>query len=554
MAAGRGVAIRPGVHVGPVGRLLVTIVNHYPRRSELSITSAYRPGARSHHRGLSYRSSPTAAVDIAAGNAAGMRDVAKWLYQFAGNTVELIHSTPFASDRGFYVKEQKRYPGGGPYAAKTRREHRDHVHFATSKTLATKILRALESGKGARPPAAAMASRTARTAAAPAARASAAPAKRRLSDRGAALIAEFEGLRKKLYNDPVGHCTIGIGHLVHKGRCNGSEPARFKKGITRKQAYALLKEDARRMEAAVNGLGVPLNQNQFDALVSFTYNLGPRWTTKNNGIRRALLARRYKDVPREMQKWAKAGGRRLPGLVRRRKAEGRFFAAGAPSKPAPRPPGVVKLADVQPGKNNGRVLVVQKALKREVGLDYASGPGRFGPRTRKAYTAWQRECRLPATGTPEIESLKKLGDKHKFKVQGSAAPPPKDGRVKSPVPGRKVTTPYGKPGNWQAGYHTGDDYAAPAGAPVVAVRDGTIVWSKANNPSYGNWIGHRADNGRVYVYCHLSSRAVKTGQKVKAGQRIGRVGQTGKATGPHLHLEDHPAGDFRYGRGREPRW
>ena len=117
-----------------------------------------------------------------------------------------------------------------------------------------------------------------------------------------------------------------------------------------------------------------------------------------------------------------------------------------------------------------------------------------------------------------------------------------------------MTTPYGKRGSWAAGYHTGDDYAAPEGTPVVAVRDGKIVCSKANDPSYGNWIGHRADNGRVYVYCHLSSRGVKTGQKVKAGQRIGRVGQTGRATGPHLHFEDHPPGPFQYKEDRKPKW
>src|SRR5262249_10581025 len=76
-----GVKILPGVRVGPVGRLLVRILNHYPHRNALSITSGYRPGPRSHHRGLIYLGSPTAAIDIAAPGAAGMRDVAKWLYE-----------------------------------------------------------------------------------------------------------------------------------------------------------------------------------------------------------------------------------------------------------------------------------------------------------------------------------------------------------------------------------------------------------------------------------------------------------------------------------------
>jgi GH24 family phage-related lysozyme (muramidase) len=242
---------------------------------------------------------------------------------------------------------------------------------------------------------------------------------RRLSKRGAKLIAQFEGLRRRLYNDPAGHCTIGIGHLVHRGRCNGREPAQFKRGITSDRAYALLQQDARRMEKAVNGLRVPLNQNQFDALVSFTYNLGPGWTVENNNLRKLLRARRYRAVPRELNTWVHAGGQVLPGLVRRRKAEGRLFLApvGPPPKPGP-----VKVADVQRGKNNRSVLVVQRALARAVGLDYSSGPGHFGPRTTRAYAAWQRRCRIPASGRPEHKSLKMLGDKHGFKVQSAPAP------------------------------------------------------------------------------------------------------------------------------------
>jgi GH24 family phage-related lysozyme (muramidase) len=241
----------------------------------------------------------------------------------------------------------------------------------------------------------------------------------RLSQRGAKLIAEFEGLRTKLYEDPSGHCTIGIGHLVHKGRCNGSEPAEFKKGITPAQAYALLQRDADRMAKAVNALRIPLNQNQFDALVSFTYNMGPGWTGWNNNLRRLLSQRRYREVPKELMDWVHAGGKVLPGLVRRRKAEGRLFAT--PAGPAPKP-GPVKVADVQPGKNNQSVLVVQQALARAVGLDYSSGPGNFGPRTARAYADWQRRCKLPTNGKPDAKSLKMLGDKYGFKVQ-SAAPP-----------------------------------------------------------------------------------------------------------------------------------
>ena len=128
-------------------------------------------------------------------------------------------------------------------------------------------------------------------------------------------------------------------------------------------------------------------------------------------------------------------------------------------------------------------------------------------------------------------------------------------RVRSPVPGYGVTYAYGvKNSRYAAGFHTGQDHAAPKGRPVVAVRSGTIRWSNNRGGAYGRWIGLDATNGRTYVYCHLSSRRFKAGTKVKAGQRIGRVGATGNVTGPHLHFEDHPKGPFRYAQVRKPKW
>lgn len=128
-------------------------------------------------------------------------------------------------------------------------------------------------------------------------------------------------------------------------------------------------------------------------------------------------------------------------------------------------------------------------------------------------------------------------------------------RAASPVPGRGVSYAYGvRNKRYAAGYHTGQDYAAPTGAKVVAVRAGTIRWSNDAGGAYGKWIGLDADNGRTYVYCHLSSRLAGVGKKVAAGQVIGKVGATGNVTGPHLHFEDHPKGPFRYAQVRKPAW
>ena len=152
----------------------------------------------------------------------------------------------------------------------------------------------------------------------------------KLSQRGAAFIARFEGCRLQLYNDPAGHCTIGIGHLVHHGPCNGSEPAEFKRGITRERAFELLAEDAAEIVAAIRRrVGVPLTQPRFDALCSWGFNCGPGVFATSTLVRK-LNAGDYASVRTELARWDKAGSppRPLPGLTRRRKAEGRLFAEG----------------------------------------------------------------------------------------------------------------------------------------------------------------------------------------------------------------------------------
>lgn len=110
----------------------------------------------------------------------------------------------------------------------------------------------------------------------------------------------------------------------------------------------------------------------------------------------------------------------------------------------------------------------------------------------------------------------------------------------------KIATPYGRRGNWAAGYHTGADFPAPTGAPVYAVYNGTISiggWGSA----YGKHVRLKVAGKGQYGYCHLSRITVKSGQEVKAGDRIGYVGSTGRATGPHLHLEKRVS-PYRYAK------
>ena len=215
---------------------------------------------------------------------------------------------------------------------------------------------------------------------------------------------------------------------------------------------------------------------------------------------------------------------------------------------------VVLLSQLRPGAHNDSVLVVQKALAQAVGLDFSSGPGTFGRHTQDAYAKWQRQLGFSgarADGLPGLESLQELGARFGFVVGGEGS----SNGVPSPVPGHIITYRYGiENPRYIAGYHTGDDYAAREGVKVVAVRDGTIQWSNGNGGAYGQWIGLHADNGRVYVYCHLSQRGVVVGHEVRAGDTLGKVGSTGHVTGPHLHFEDHPRGVFVYAHGRRPSW
>ena len=150
-----------------------------------------------------------------------------------------------------------------------------------------------------------------------------------LSEEGAAFIASHEGIVLHGYNDPVGHCTIGVGHLLHYGNCTAAE---LNKRLTRQEAFDLLRRDVGVYVAAVKRLIEPeLTQPRLDALTSFTFNNGV------GALEDSTLRRRFnrgedpeKVVREELPKWVKAGNppRTLPGLVSRRNAEVKLFTTG----------------------------------------------------------------------------------------------------------------------------------------------------------------------------------------------------------------------------------
>ncbi len=110
-----------------------------------------------------------------------------------------------------------------------------------------------------------------------------------------------------------------------------------------------------------------------------------------------------------------------------------------------------------------------------------------------------------------------------------------------PVQGYHLTAGFGEYGLWSHA-HTGQDFACPVGTPVHALGDGVVIFASYDG-AYGNKIAIQHAGGLVTWYAHLSAFDVKIGDKVKAGQLIGRVGSTGNTTGPHLHLEIRPHED-----------
>lgn len=175
----------------------------------------------------------------------------------------------------------------------------------------------------------------------------------RTGEKGLQIIKNFEGCRLDAYRCPAGVWTIGYGHTagVHQGM-----------KITQLQAEELLKNDLKVYENYVNATGLTLNQNQFDALVSFTYNCGPG--SLNTLVRKRTLS----QIADALLLYNKGGGKVLPGLTRRRNAERELFL-----KPLQETPAVVTGGSGLPYK-----------VQTTCDLNIRSGAGIIHPKIRVA--------------------------------------------------------------------------------------------------------------------------------------------------------------------------
>jgi len=140
-----------------------------------------------------------------------------------------------------------------------------------------------------------------------------------ISNKGLDLIKFYEGLELEAYKCAAGVLTIGYGwtHDVKEGDT-----------ITEERAEELLREGIVQYENAVNDLvNVPLEQHQFDALVSWVYNLGKANLAASTLLKK-VNAQEFDEVPEQIKRWNKAGGKVLEGLTKRRESEAKLWSTG----------------------------------------------------------------------------------------------------------------------------------------------------------------------------------------------------------------------------------
>lgn len=143
----------------------------------------------------------------------------------------------------------------------------------------------------------------------------------KLSEKGRALLIQLEGKRNHVYEDVAGLKTIGVGHLL--------KPGESMTVLTDEQVDELLTKDLDRFERVVSmRVYVPMNQQQFDALVIFAFNVGAVAFLKST-LLNVLNHGDYENVPDQLMRWNKAGGKVVAGLTNRRQAEVKLWEGAA---------------------------------------------------------------------------------------------------------------------------------------------------------------------------------------------------------------------------------
>jgi hypothetical protein len=175
-----------------------------------------------------------------------------------------------------------------------------------------------------------------------------------------------------------------------------------------------------------------------------------------------------------------------------------------------------------PGMSGWDVAELQFALAWH-GFPNATIDGGFGAHVERALKKFQRWSHLPADGVAGPATLKALRRPLPLCPIALAWP------LRAPV-----GSPFGPRGT---GFHPGIDLTAATGAPVGAAAPGLVIFAAYDAGGYGTLVEVAHGGGVVSMYAHLSTVSVRVGQRIATGARVGRVGATGEATGPHLHFE-----------------
>jgi GH24 family phage-related lysozyme (muramidase) len=160
-----------------------------------------------------------------------------------------------------------------------------------------------------------------------------------------------EGFRARLYNDVANYCSIAYGHLVKRGPCDGSETDEFRRGVGEPRAATILTHDmAGAQRTVMVSVKVALSDAKFAALCDFVYNVGPT-QFKYSALLGAVNKGQFDQVPLQLRRWIRAGGREVDGLKNRREREIALFFDGEPT-PRTVPPEGLDLSplDIRTGR------------------------------------------------------------------------------------------------------------------------------------------------------------------------------------------------------------
>ncbi|OOY45153.1 lysozyme [Solemya velum gill symbiont] len=156
----------------------------------------------------------------------------------------------------------------------------------------------------------------------------------RMSKEGIDFLQAREGWELKMYKDSAGLPTIGVGHLLTQSELTSGKiyisrlPIIWRDGMTESEVKELLEQDLQKYENAVRcAVLMDLKQHQYDALVSFVFNVGET-AFKNSTLLRKLNAGQIKEIPAQLARWNWSGGKVINGLTKRREMESRLFTEG----------------------------------------------------------------------------------------------------------------------------------------------------------------------------------------------------------------------------------